>query len=340
MRIFLRIAPAVAVALAVMACNLPKLFATPTPQFAALETAAQQTLAARLTQGVATATAPLAVPSATLAGSSATNTTIPATTAPPTPAVNAQATAIAQAVAATQAALSATYTAAAPRPLPPQPNPPQPLPPRPNPPQPAPSAGRIRFAQGGTAATVNGQLPWQSGVVEYVVGAGRGQTMLASVFSPNNDVFLGIAGAADGMALLRTAAGQTAFTGTLPAQQDYRVTLAGQPGTVFTLQIIVPARIQFARGAISSVVPGQLGAGEVNYYLAGARGGQTMSVRILSPNNDIFLTIYGMADGSPLVRSMMGQTSWSGVLPLTQDYMIQAVSTGGASGYSLEVVIQ
>ena len=104
--------------------------------------------------------------------------------------------------------------------------------------------------------------------------------------------------------------------------------------------MIIPARIQFAPGAISAVIPGQLAGGEVNYYLAGARGGQTMTVRILSPDNDIFLTIYGMSDGSPLVRAMMGQTAWSGVLPMTQDYMIEAVSTGRASGYSLEVIIQ
>jgi hypothetical protein len=343
MRIILRLVPAFAVALATMACNLPRLFGTPTPEFAALETAAQQTLSARLTQGVPTATAPLAVPSATLPGSPGAPATVVSATAPSaalTVAVDIQATAVAQAVSATQAALAATYTAAAPRPLPPQPLPPQPLPPQPIPPQPVPSAGRIRFAQGATSGLVSGQIPGRGGLVEYLVSAGRGQTMLASVFSPNNDVYLGVAGVADGVPLLRPAAGQTAFTGLLPATQDYRLTLAGPPGSSFTLQVIIPARIQFALGAISAAIPGQLASGEVNYYLAGARQGQTMTARILSPYNDIFLTIYGMSDGSPLVRSVMGQSSWSGVLPLTQDYMIQAVSTGASSGYSLEVIIQ
>jgi len=337
MRNILRLAPALAAALAMLACSLPRVFAQPTPEFDTLVTAAQQTLAARLTEAVPSATAPQLVPSATQTVSPTPTATA---TSIPSPAVDAQATAVAQAVAATQAALAATYTAAAPRPLPPQPLPPQPLPPQPQPPQPAPSVGRIRFAQGATSGLADGQLPWPGGLAEYLVAAGRGQTMLASVFSPGANVYLGVAGVGDGIPLLRTAAGQTAFTGVLPAAQDYRLSLAGPAGSAYTLQVIIPARIQFAPGAISAAIPGQLAGGGTNYYLAGARQGQTMTARILSPYSDIFLTIYGLSDGVPLVRSVMAQTAWSGVLPLTQDYMIQAVSTGGASGYSLELINQ
>jgi hypothetical protein len=36
----------------------------------------------------------------------------------------------------------------------------------------------------------------------------------------------------------------------------------------------------------------------------------------------------------------MGQTSWSGKLPLTQDYMIEAVNTGNATNYTLKTVVK
>jgi len=87
-------------------------------------------------------------------------------------------------------------------------------------------------------------------------------------------------------------------------------------------------------------VNGFLNGGEVNYYLANARAGQMMSVSIFSPRNDIFLTIYGMEDGSPLIRSVAGQSSWTGILPGTQDYMIEAVSTVPSANYSVQVTIQ
>ena len=65
-----------------------------------------------------------------------------------------------------------------------------------------------------------------------------------------------------------------------------------------------------------------------------------MSVAILSPHNNILLTIYGLQDGNPLVRSVSGATNWTGVLPGTQDYMIEAVATGATSNYIIQVMVQ
>jgi len=232
----------------------------------------------------------------------------------------AQATAMAQSAQATAWSWAATATALA---FPPPP----------------PPAGRIRFAQGATAATVDGRLG-SGTAADYLLDAGANQTMLANVYSPNNDVYLGVT-TPDGVPLMRPAAGQTGFTGQLPAGGDYRLTVAApQENSNYTLQVIIPARIQFAPGAVSARIPGYLAGGQVNYYLAWAKAGQRMTVNILSPHNDIFLTIYGLQDGSPLVRSVMGQSSWSDVLNLSQDYMIQAVSTGGNANYTIEISIQ
>ncbi len=65
-----------------------------------------------------------------------------------------------------------------------------------------------------------------------------------------------------------------------------------------------------------------------------------MTVRISSPANDVLLTIYGVEDGSPLVRYESGANQWSGVLPGTQDYMIEAVATGASSPYVMDVIIR
>lgn len=329
----------------------------------ALETAAQKTIAAQVTREILSAAAATAsAQAAAISTTQAEATLAPTATATltPLPTVDAAATSAAQTAAvaatraagpgatqtlamATQASLSATITALVPvqPPMMPPPVIPPPVQPPPVfPPPYRPPAGRIQFAAGATSAVVSGILPGNS-TVEHLVAAGAGQTMLASVYSPNNNVYIGVTGESDGVPLQRTAAGANDFSGRLPARQDYRITLAGPAHpTEYTLEIIIPVRIQFAPGAISAAIPGRIQAGGTNHYLARARGGQIMTVSLLSPRGDIFLTIYGMTDGSPLVRSMMGETTWSGPMPITQDYMIQAVSTGPASNYTLEVIIQ
>ena len=164
--------------------------------------------------------------------------------------------------------------------------------------------------------------------------------MLLSVYSPNNDVYVSISGVSTGAILLNMAASQTQFTGGLPATQDYLITLyAPFEKSHYTLQVIIPARITFKSGAISATVQGSLGSNETNFYLARASGGQTMTVKIVSPGNNVLLTIYGLSDGQPLVRYVSGAYEWTGVLPATQDYMIEAVNTSAATAYTIIVTI-
>lgn len=124
--------------------------------------------------------------------------------------------------------------------------------------------------------------------------------------------------------------------------QEYIISIYAKGGaTTFTLQVTIPARISFAAGAISGSVSGQILGRDILTYLAGASAGQTMTASIVSPKNDVFLTIYGLNDGQPLVRSALGQTTWTGKLPLTQDYVIEAVNTGSTEEkITLKLVIQ
>jgi len=210
-----------------------------------------------------------------------------------------------------------------------------------NPPVPPPVSGAkvIAFAAGATSGEVNGHLQ-DGGQASYYFGAGAGQLLLAATYSKNNDVYMAITGA-DGSTLLNASAKYTDFQSKLPKTQAYYIkVIAGGGDTDYNLQIILPVNIVFNPGAISATVNGSLAGDQINYYLLRALAGQTMTVTLTSPHDDVFLTVYGITDGESLVRSDLGQTTWTGKLPLTQDYMIEAVNTGGGTTYQLKTVVK
>jgi hypothetical protein len=238
-----------------------------------------------------------------------------------------QATWMAQSAQATAVSQAATASAQAYRP-------PTQLPPSPE------VVERLNFASGATSTYVDGMIN-EGQTLNFLLRALAGQTMMVSVYSPGYNVYLGIVGLSDGIPLMRTAVEGTEFSGVLAMTQDYQISLfSPDQRSSYTLQVIIPARIQFAPGAISANVDGRVIGGSTNHYLLRANAGQTMSITIFSPKDDLFLTIYGMTDGNPLVRSVSGATSWSGILPGTQDYSIQVVSTGDTSNYTLQVIVQ
>ncbi len=197
----------------------------------------------------------------------------------------------------------------------------------------------LAFAAGATSGEVSGHLP-SGGQASYYFGAGAGQILLAATYSKNNNVYMVISGA-DGSALVSASDQFTNFQSKLSKTQAYYVTVfAGGGASDYTLQIILPFNIVFSPGAISATVNGSLAANQTNFYVLRALKGQTMTDTLTSPHGDVFLTVYGITDGQPLVRSAMGQTSWSGKLPLTQDYMIEAVNTGSGTNYTLKTVVK
>ena len=296
----------------------------------ALTQAAQATNAAQATTQAQSAAATAA------AAGQAAQLTAQANSAQATQAVlSSAATAQAQSAQATALWLAATQTAMAWQPQPPQPPPPYP-------PQPPPNRNvtPIRFQTGATSAYVEGGLS-KNAAIDYSVSASQGQWLLVDVSSPDNNVGLGISGMQNGVVLLPPGQGATHFQGLLPATQAYRLTLtAPAQQTTYALNVIIPARIQFRPGATGASIPGSIGPNQANYYTAWANAGQTMSVNIASPASSVLLTIYGLQDGQPLVRSASGATSWTGVLPAAQDYMIIAVSSGPAANYTLDLTIR
>jgi hypothetical protein len=206
---------------------------------------------------------------------------------------------------------------------------------------PMPQTKRIEFAADKTSAVVWGTLPAE-GIEEYLLRAQAGQWMIATVSSPYDNAVLEIWGIQDGQVLVRSHMRQTFWQGPLPATQDYGVKAVSTGGaTDYTIQIIIPERVQFAPGAISATDQGSLSPAEVHEYLLRAMQGQTMTVTIASASDWVLLEIYGLDDGQPLVRVPMGQKTWTGVLPLTQDYVIKAVSTTDvATSYTIQFSVQ
>ena len=147
---------------------------------------------------------------------------------------------------------------------------------------------------------------------------------------------------ADGSRLNRGTE-EEGWQGTPPKTQDYFIQVVGDDQALsYCLRATVFARIQFARGAVSATVtsPTQTcvpqGIEVVGAYALRASAGQTLRVTLNSPNNDILLTVVG-ANGTPVKYYDDWSTVWEGVLPITQDYHLLLVATGGDSRFTMTV---
>jgi hypothetical protein len=101
-----------------------------------------------------------------------------------------------------------------------------------------------------------------------------------------------------------------------------------------------PERISFAPGATSGAVEGAVVRGEERRYLLGAQGGQQMTVRITSLEDNAVFQIYG-PNGAALPGAEPGRDArqWTGVLPASGDYQIAVGGTRGNATYRLDVTI-
>src|SRR4030042_1671177 len=129
-----------------------------------------------------------------------------------------------------------TVTSMPPTAVPPTPEPPTAVPPTLAAP---PSASRIQFVTGGTSAVLDGNID-SAQTLYYVLQASATQTMNVKVWSPNANVYLSIYGA-NGQELLNNTSQDTLWSGTLPATQDYYLSLTAANGaTSYSLSVEIP----------------------------------------------------------------------------------------------------
>jgi hypothetical protein len=231
--------------------------------------------------------------------------------------------------------------------VPPTSEPPTAIPPTAVPPTSAPAptsipgAVRINFAAGATAGVVTGEL--QPGEVQnFLVGASAGQPLMVSTGSYNNDVTFSVTGAKNGQVLLDGSQKLTSWQTMLTETQDYLIRVyAGASAENFTLNVITPARITFAPGAVSATEVGTTPGGLVVSYILRASINQQMDITLDAPNMSALLSVYGYQDGQPYLRSAAGSQTFSMKLPATQDYVIQVVPNAGqVANYSLNITVK
>jgi hypothetical protein len=191
-------------------------------------------------------------------------------------------------------------------------------------------SSRVSMAAGRTAVSVDGHVA-KKGRTTFLVGARAGQIMMVSIDTQNKPLYLEIT-APDGTVLLSASDQENTWQGTLPEDGDNEITVVTTgSATDFSMTITIPVRITFQSGAVSASATGKVGSGETLSYLLRASKGQTMTVKITSPDDDIFVNIFGLKDGKTYVTSDDELTTGSFTLPSTQDYVVQAVSTGSVS---------
>ena len=199
---------------------------------------------------------------------------------------------------------------------------------------------RVSMAAGRTSVSVDGHVE-KKGQTTFLVGARAGQFMMAMINTVNKPLYLEVQ--SPGGTILVSASDQKDFwQGTLSEDGDYLVSIhTTGDATDFNMSITIPVRITFQSGAYSASADGVVGPQEITTYLLLAMKNQTMQVDISSPQDDIFLSIYSLKDGQPYVRSQLGLTTYSFKLPATQDYVIQAVSTGNKTeNYTIDFKVK
>jgi hypothetical protein len=104
----------------------------------------------------------------------------------------------------------------------------------------------------------------------------------------------------------------------------------------------VTKKVRFARGTSSTTIRGAVIRGDRDRYLVGARAGQTMTVKITSPEKNAVFQIYfsGEQESLPGAGEADDATKWSGRLPADNEYVIVVGGTRGNASYTLTISIK
>ncbi len=198
---------------------------------------------------------------------------------------------------------------------------------------------RVEFAPGATSWATEGAL-LRNETHTYLVNAMQDQIMQVLVTSPLDRVFVTIVGLKDGVPLARAEMGARSWSGKLRLTQDYAITLSTLDGAParYSLNIVIPRRLRLDEQRTQLEYQSHLDAYSTHEYSLEVPEGQLMMVSLLA-QQEIGLTIVGFADGNPYVRAVSGATSWQGFVPMTQDYLIKAVTAGSPADYTLRIIL-
>jgi len=188
------------------------------------------------------------------------------------------------------------------------------------------SMGAFALISGTTAGVIQGTVqPHQ--VLAYTLNAGQAQPLTLIMESPFNDVTLGVFDPSN-TALLDPARKLRAWQMALPAAAQYTIQVIGGATTEnFTLTVKLPLQVYFASGATSATLTGTTVNGYLFGYALNCAEGQTMSAALNQPPSIATIDIYGLDTGT-ILEAASNVSSWTGILPETQDYVVEVIPTG------------
>jgi hypothetical protein len=203
----------------------------------------------------------------------------------------------------------------------------------------APQTGDVVIKPGSTAAVKHGTVgPGQ--VVSYTVQASQYQPMIlnvGTVDSTRNNVYLGVL-FPDGSTFLSSSKKYLNWQWRMPETGLYTVQVFGSTTTEkYELTIKLPRWVHFPSGTSSVTIKSATEQGFlVSYWLYG-NDGQTMTVSLNVPSSTAYLDVFGLETGS-LLSYKNKANSWTGVLPKTQQYIVEVIPRGGWTvGYSVTI---
>ena len=199
--------------------------------------------------------------------------------------------------------------------------------------------GTISMAAGTTAGVVRGSiLPGQT--MAYTLSAVQSQPLILILDSSKYDVTLGVF-EPNGHTVLDPGKKRTQWQGLLPKTEIYTILVSGG-ATVedYTLTAKVAQLVNFAPGTSSITLKGTTLKGYVFSYAFSGSADQTMTATLNVPSTTAYIDIFGLTSGS-LLSSTDKSSTWTGILPQTEDYVIEVVpSNGQVVNYSLTVSVQ
>lgn len=199
------------------------------------------------------------------------------------------------------------------------------------------SAVRLNFEANATNTSVMGTVGANQ-VMRYVFWAAEDQLIDVSLTTAQ-DASLRVS-SAGGYVLLDEDDGKQAYRGYLPASGDYYLEIhAGADLVNFGLYLMIPERLSFEPGEIGMDFVDEVPKGSVHNYILYAFKDQDMVVEVY-PEGKVALSIWGV-DGTVLLSGMGDSNTFVGVLPLTQDWIInvRAMPGTGMQSYDFSITI-
>ena len=199
---------------------------------------------------------------------------------------------------------------------------------------------RIRFARGATSGVVSGDLPAHT-TARYVLRAAARQLTDVTLSAPEGARLKVTTTGGRRLTPIQGTSGPTGFRGYLPYTGDYILTVtSGSRAVSYSVNVSIPVRVRFDRGATSDSLEAHLNAHQGLDYILRAGAGQIMEINVTPETTDdtLQLIVYGV-DGSVL-RSRMGEgSSFRGELPDSQDYLVSVRAGNQATDFSMDVII-